>query len=547
EAADWVARRELTERVATAQQHLHNVVSYAWDVEASWVLAGSSASVLDPTQGLSALLSEVADDAYPCTPLIANEMISRRDLTSQGAKARRFLIDAMLANPKRDAFGIEGYGPDRAVYEAVFRKTGIHRTSNTGEFAVQSPTEATWKPLWALMNSEFDCASDTRTSLEEVGARLALPPVGVKDGIIPLILIAGLVCRSDEIAVYEHGSLVLEIDDAVAERLTKNLGHFKIRNTMTRSGKRSAVIGSLVKQLAIRNPKGQGDPTFLNVATALFRELRLLPPYSQRTREHLTPEAIAVREAFHQAAEPDVLIFETLPQILGFAPFAGRGRLKQSAADEYAQALATVIRELRGQYPRLLSSIQDQLATATAVSGTLGELREMLDADATRLSGHVLEPRLKAFVGALTRPLADEPWLENVAMVVSEGQAPRVWTDEIASRFPLRVVELGGALRRTSALLHERLADEVKQEYSASRMTLTRPDGTETIELLSLSAAEKRSLDGPFERMIEDLTATGHSRRTACRMLMARLVLEQEDIDSSVEKPGFSKEEQRYA
>ena len=36
-------------------------------------------------------------------------MIARRELTSQGAKARRFLIDAMIAHPNSDCFGIEGY------------------------------------------------------------------------------------------------------------------------------------------------------------------------------------------------------------------------------------------------------------------------------------------------------------------------------------------------------------------------------------------------------------------------------------------------------
>ncbi|WP_210085554.1 hypothetical protein [Mycobacterium sp. OAE908] len=547
EGADWVAQRELSERLVSAQQDLHTVVSAAWDVNAEWVLAGGEGTALNPTQGLSALLSEVADLAYSDTPHIANEMIARRELTSQGAKARRFLTDALLEKSDLDAFGIDGYGPDRAIYEAVFRKTGIHRRTSSGEWALHNPTDASWKPLWALMNSEFDEASETRVNLAEIATKLALPPVGVKNGIIPLVLVAGLVRRSDEIALYEHGSLVLEIDDAVAERLTKNLGHFAIKNTMTKSGRRAAVIASLVERLDIRNPKGRGTPTFLNVATALFRELRLLPPYSQRTRRNLTPQAIAVRDAFHQAAEPDVLIFESLPQILGFAPFTGNGKIRADASDRYAEALADTLRELREQYPNLLRTVQDHLAMATAASGSLGDLKQVLEADATRLAGHVLEPRLKAFVGALVRPLDDQVWLENVAMVVSDGQAPRVWTDDIASGFPLKVAELGGALRRTSALLHERLADRVKQGYSTSRMTLTRPDGTESIELLSLTTSEKESVDGPFERMIRELTDGGVSRSTACRMLMARLALEHQVVDPSVETQIWGEEDHRYA
>jgi hypothetical protein len=134
-------------------------------------------------------------------------MIARRELTSQGAKARRFLIDALLKNESSEAFGIEGYGPDRAMYEAIFRKTGLHR-STEDVWALHPPSDRSWKPVWTRINSEFDCAAETRVSLAEVGGRLTLPPLGLKDGIIPLLLIAALIARGDEIALYEHGSLV---------------------------------------------------------------------------------------------------------------------------------------------------------------------------------------------------------------------------------------------------------------------------------------------------------------------------------------------------
>jgi len=133
-------------------------------------------------------------------------------------------------------------------------------------------------------------------------------------------------------------------------------------------------------------------------------------------------------------------------------------------------------------------------------------------------------------------------------MVVSEGQAPRVWSDDIAARFPLRIAELGGALRRTSALLHDRLAATVSQGYSASRMTLTRPDGSESIELLALTAAERTSIDPHFEQVINDLTANGLSRSAACRMLMARLAVENEsaDLDASLATHTISRKDRRH-
>ena len=543
EGADWVATRELIERAAGAQHKLQAEIGRCWDVRAEWILA-SSGTLLNAGRGLSALLSEVSDTAYPDTPHIANEMIARRELTSQGAKARRFLIDALLAHRDEDAFSIEGYGPDRAIYEAVFRSTGIHRLSDTGEWTINPPTDRRWKPVWTVMNSAFDRAVETRLNLDDIRSQLRRPPVGLKDGIVPLLIITGLVARSDEIALYEHGSLVLSIDDAVAERLTKNPGHFSIKYTQTRSGRRRLVLDSLIKRLGITSRAS--SPTFLNVATALYRELRVLPPYSQKTKLGLSPEAIAVREAFHEAAEPDLLIFETLPVIFGLDPIVGRARLDSRTTERFAEQLASSILELRNAYPQLVSFVQQQLAQATSTGGSLRELRQALTADATRLEGNVLEPRLKAFVGALTRPIEDQPWLENVAMVVCEGQAPRVWTDDIAARFPLRVTELGGALRRTLALMHERLASNLKHGYSSSRMTLTRPDGTESIELLVLTEPEKASIDPHFERLLATVMEGGLSRSAACRMLMARLASEHESTESPAMTQTFSREDKQY-
>ncbi|ORB77256.1 hypothetical protein BST46_25525, partial [Mycobacterium timonense] len=416
--------------------------------------------------------------------------------------------------------------------------------TQAGAWKIQAPTDRRWKPIWAAMNSAFDEVVEARVSLDDLQWRLKLPPFGVKDGIVPLLLIAGLVARSDEIALYEHGSLIVSIDDAVAERLAKNLGNFSIRNTQTASGERLAVIDRLVDQLGITSTHRR--PTFLNVVTALYREFRLLPPFTQKTRMHLSAQTVAVREAFLQAAEPDVLVFETLPAIFGLSPFTGRGRTNKRSVERFAVQLANSIRELRETYPRLLESVQQQLGQATSTGGSLADLRAALASDARRIDGHVLEPRLKAFVGALARPLDDQQWLENVAMVVCDGQAPRVWTDDMLGRFPLRVAELGGALRRTMALLHERLASNLEHGYTVSRMTLTRPDGAESVQLLSLTEQEKTLIAPLFDDFVARLMKRGVSRSVACRMLMARLAEEHNATDPAAVGRSIGREDQRY-
>ncbi len=534
EDADWVAVRELSERTAAAQQALLTEIAATWDAGVDWSVLGLDVK-LAPEAGLSSVLSVVADAIYSGTPEIRNEMIARRELTSQGAKARRVLIDAMLESIDTECFGLQGYGPERAIYEAVFRWTGLHRRGSDGSWIIGEPRNGAWKQLWARLTDEIDATDDQRVPLTEITRVVELPPFGLKAGVLPVVLVALLLSRRDDVALYEHGSLVLEIDDAVAERLAKNPWHFAVRNSATKGAARSEVVAVLAERLGVRAPGGN-TPTFLNVTSALFRELRLLPPYVQKTKDSVSATAVAVREAFHTATEPDVLLFETLPEVFGVKPFGPRARKNSQAAMAYAHQLAHAIGELKATYPELLKNVAAQLAETTSLPAELADLHPRLHARAVELDGRVLEPRLRAFVGALTRELEPQSWLENVAMVVSEGQAPRVWTDEIAARFPLRVAELGGAMRRTEALLYDRLARDPQQGFQTTRIAFTQPDGTEWNEIVAIADADRAKIDGPFGKLIDGLTQQFGSRAAACRMLMAMLAVE--ELGTTAEAPS---------
>lgn len=526
EKADWVATRELVERTAAAQHHLRNVVARTWTRDSTWTLVNEDIE-LPPRSSISALVSDVSDVVYSAAPRVANEMIARRELTSQGAKARRVLLEALLESPEQPQFGLEGYGPERAIYEALYRAPGVHRKLTGEQWGLSVPTDPEWRGVWETIESALRAATDRRVNLQDVCTLLAAPPIGLKAGIFPLLIVTCLVHMGDEIALYEHGSLVLKIDDAIAERLARNPGHFTARNTGIHGESRGKVVRTIAERLKISS--ASGNPTFLNVATALFRELRILPPYSLKTRRGVSRVAIAVREAFQTAIEPDVLIFETLPASFGLPSFSPNEDADPDNAEKYADSLARVILELRSAYDTLLEEILQNLADATSVVGTLSDVQKRLAGQAEELDGRVLEPRLKSFVTALSRPLEGRDWLENVAMVIAGGQPPRSWTDEVALSFPLKAAEVGGSMRRIQALLYERLAAAAEPDrFTSSRLTLTYPDGREQTHLLAVTDRERQTIDKYLEPLIAELEPVFGSRTAACRMLLARLAIEDE-------------------
>jgi hypothetical protein len=528
--ADWVARRELIERAADAEKALRRKLAATWGpAESTWYLLGRAAP-LQAHAGVSATLSQAADLVYHSTPRVANEMIARRELTSQGAKARRMLLEAFIKNPSEARFGIEGYGPERAIYEAVYRSTGLHRPV-AGQWVITEPSGKHWKRVWSSIEAGFQEAKSQRLNLAEFAERLKRPPIGLKDGILPVLFITALVLHADEVALYEHGSLVLRLDDAVAERLARNLSHFAIKNNAAATAGRSLVVQSLTERLGISvNASG---PTFLGVVRALYRELQSLPPFTLQTRRHVSREAVAVLQAFKTAPEPDSLIFETLPAVLDCTPFPASGKAARRDVQTFASGLAEVFADLRAAYSRLLEQVWNQLAEATGVWGERAEVRTRLAAQATALQGRVLEPRLNAFIGALARLVDDDDaWAENVAMVVADGQAPRTWTDELAARFALFVADLGGAFRRVQALLYDRLAVS-DDTYGSRRLTLTRPDGRETSQVLVLSERHRAVVSDRLDPLLEELSEIFGSRAAACQSVLAHLAMGEEAISDA--------------
>lgn len=527
--ADWVARRELAERASTARQLLEESIADIWGPTSStWTLLNDGQQ-LDSALGVSSILSVACERVFCNTPRVANEMIARRELTSQGAKARRMLIESLLSRSNQAAFGIVGHGPDRAIYEAVFRVNGIHRkVKGQSEWSIAKPSDRAWRGVWKEILEAFDSATDERLGLLEIGARLKAPPYGLKDGILPLLIIPALQTRVDDVALYEHGSLVLKLNDAVCERLARNPGHFSVKNAGASAGGRRTVIEQLSVRLGISS--GGATPSFLQVARALYREVQRQPQFTHVTRARLTPIAQKVRDSFKNAAEPDSLIFLTLPPLLGLETFPADQPVTKRRAEAFAAKLAETLLEIRGAYESLITDIAGELARATGARGTLDEMQTMLGAQATALDGRVLEPRLSAFVGALRRDHLDgRAWLENLAMVVSGGNAPRVWTDDHAARFHLQIAELGGSLRRTQALLYERLA-EGDQQFFTRRLTITAPDGSESSTVVSLTELERDQVGEALESTIERLRPLLGSNEAVRRTALAWLATTEDPV-----------------
>ena len=144
---DWVARLELGERLAQSRSTLDSAIVGTFSAEDLH---------MDPprrrrehhTPSRTGQRSPVCRGGHwptPPTPTVRNEMLNRTDLTSQGAKARRLLLKAMIEHGSDPDLGLEGYGPEMAMYRAFLERTGLHgddKRNDTKIFRTDGPITA---------------------------------------------------------------------------------------------------------------------------------------------------------------------------------------------------------------------------------------------------------------------------------------------------------------------------------------------------------------------------------------------------------------------
>ena len=537
-ADDWVARRELSERMAQTRVALDRALTDTFASDACrWVLLGTEVRELRGGRG-SAALSDAADMSYTDTPRVRNEMLNRSELTSQGAKARGVLLAAMIEHGTEPGLGMEGHGPEVAMYRAFLERTGLHGPDKRNEaMAFKRPTDISLQPVWKMLQEEFKRSTSLRINLNEVYSALLLPRYGMKEGAIPVLVTAALLAASDEVAIYEHGTFKPLLTPELSERMVRNPGHFDIKHFANTTGARRQVIDALASQLELRPSfRKHRVANVLTVVGHLVSRITRLDNYTRQTH-NLSLSTIRVRDVLLEAVEPDELLFNSLPEALGFSPVpAGAG--DYALAEAYAAGVREALDELSTCFDRLLEEQIERLLETSAEISLMAVMGQ-----AASLTGEVLDPEVRAFVLSLANDTmeSETDWMKAIATVVAK-KAPAEWTDDDLLRFWRELHEKFAAFHRLLALHHDRRAD-TGAPFDAYRVTVTRPDGAEQPLLVGIDEELRPDVERALDDALAKFTSITGSRRRAQHALLAllgeRLLPDPKETSETADVPGI--------
>lgn len=470
-SGDWVARGEVGERLAAAENALGAEFDRAYGAGATWTckVDGRDISI----QGTaSSAASAASDTAYPDAPPIHNEMINRNKLTAQGSMALNRLMHRMMANEGKEGLGLrqEGWKPERAIYEAIIGEHRVHRQAD-GAYRFSRPGRG----LRGAWNAALSHMRGTRKMvvLTEIYHIWKMPPYGIKDGVMPILALLIILAKRDNVALYEHGSYVSRLSAGLAERLVKNPGHFSLKY-YHRSRYRAALIRRMAESLGVDPQDGM-----LGVVGHLVRVVRSLPTYTRRTK-NISRGAQAVRNAIQNAIEPDVLLFGLLPEALGLDP---SGRSTDRRAGRFAGDLADAVGELQMALDSMMEWVGLLLFKETGIPD-----RTSLARAASKLLPDVSDQKMKVFLAAVSADIPDDKaWISYVGLALTDVP-PADWSDEHRVMFENGLREAASTFRRLAALRFAAVSDSFGGP--SVMVTITHSDGRE--ERAVLPADDKR-------------------------------------------------------
>lgn len=431
-----VARGNL-ERALARDVGLHSSTE-AKDTSIRWFYNGVHDETITTKDSLRFVLSEICDGEFDQSPQIENELVNRHDISTAAASARQKLFGRMLQQRREAMIGLptDKAPPEKSMYLSVLQATGLHRQVE-GSWDIRFPApniaaEARVLPALQRIVALLEEKPDARVAVSAIRDDLRCPPYGVRDGLFPLLLLTALIEHEAEIAVYEDGRFVPEVEENLMMRLVKQPQTFELQLTRI-TGVRRHLIEKFAEVLSAKSAE---RTELVTIVRPLCAAVAGLPDYVRET-DHLSPAARALRNEVVRSQEPADLIFNAIPRALGFTE-SGVPNEPTAVAKRLSEALT----ELRRAFPELQERMAQAVLDAFGVKErAIQDWRVSISPRAETVVLGIADADFRAFVLKLTQEeMGLGEWLEALGSMLVR-RPPSRWRDQDESAFVAKISE----------------------------------------------------------------------------------------------------------
>ena len=387
-------------------------------------------------------------------------------------------------------------------------------------------------PLGREIEKFLDECEERRQSVDKLYKQLEQPPFGLRSGPMPILLCAVLLHYEAEVALYEDGSFVADISMPVFERLIRSPEKFEIKR-FRMEGIRAEVFEQFTGMIS-KPVSTMGKPSnLLVIVRPIMRFVDKLPRYTMLTQE-LSDAAIALRKAINDAREPDALLFEQLPQALGFDAFGPLTETDSKTVDAFFNSLRGALSELNRAYDGLLSFIEQMLVSAFSLQSNGDSPHIQLIKRAQSLLNWTIDTKLKVFlIRVCDEGLDFKEWLEAIGTYIA-NKPPASWNDLDKAHFEMNLSELARKFHRFEVLSFERQqqpeqpADSAGEVIRVGITTLSASEQERVITVPPTIEEQVDNIEGGFEEVFKRFGVDGDANlRLAILARLSQRLMEQ--------------------
>jgi hypothetical protein len=408
------------------------------------------------------------DKVYHRAPRIINELINKDRPTSAIVLARQRLFELLVnGDTSKRISGDKEYPPERLVHSTLLKETGMWMEKD-GHWTLQAPTATAPSDISAVWHAISEqLASKEPKTFGDVVEALSAPPFGVRGGPAGIWVATYLMIHRSRCAIFERGSLVLELTAEHLQRMYKNPQTFKLRELAAEEGG-VRLLNDYRDVLSAIGCEVSAAPTYLEMTRTLFRWFAKLPEFTARTTR-VGKDAALVRSVLSKSTDPIALLTQTLQRTY-----------RESKSNLiFKDWLTDALTDLGMAHRKLQDEVAAELSKGFGIPGPLSRVRAQLQIECTREAARLADVNLKSFILRCTDlVLTDEKWLDSVGSLIAHKPLDS-WEDDTLSEFQEQLTGLCGRYKRwIQVAIRRGIAPRAAERFVG--MTLTMPGGEES-------------------------------------------------------------------
>ena len=522
---DRIARIEVHARIGVIQEQLEGEFSRAFN-SASWYHKRFNSKLL-PHAELNRLASDIADARFGSAPRFHNELLGHVKPSSNAVAAQNTLLRLMALNEGEPRLGIKGFPAEGGLFASLLEATGLYRETEEGwrfmapEPGANDPRDL--EPTWQAAMDLLKVNSHRAVPVAEIYDVWRQAPLGIKDGLLPVLAVAFLLSQRTKLAFYRQGIFQARISELDMDYLARDPADVQLRwmNLTETTRQLLSEMADIVRELQedqedTANALAHFEP--IDVAKGLVSIYDQLPAWSRRT-QRISGNSKRIRQLFRQANDPNRFIFDDIPEVIKDCPVAGESVAIRQVANHVREGLT----ELQQAYPTMLNRMRDSLLTELQVPSWTSLTPSML-AELRARASNVRELggdyRLEAFIVRLSQFEGQAEEIEGLASM-SVNKPPRDWIDPDIDRAMVELAELAQKFLRAEAFAHVKGRKDKRHAMAVVIGMGGRP--TPVHDEFDISDPEREEVDALIGQIDTALKHSGEKRRNVILAALAEL------------------------